>query len=143
MQVLPGRSYDPDQKRFANHSILSLFNSTGVRCENVSLPTPIWKSSCARREIMRTMTRQEVLDLYFMDARSKLIDLAAFLDRVDRAAGETDFRWDALQHALARLVQPGPGKAEKVLLEFSDPTTQPISAATIKAACGAWPGKKR
>jgi len=24
------------------------------------------------------MTRQQVLDLYFMDARSKLIDLAAF-----------------------------------------------------------------
>src|SRR5215510_15258380 len=29
------------------------------------------------------MTRQQVLDLYFMDARSKLIDIAAFLDRAD------------------------------------------------------------
>ena len=28
------------------------------------------------------MTRQQILDLYFMDARAKLIDLAAFLDRV-------------------------------------------------------------
>ena len=28
------------------------------------------------------MTRQEVLDLYFMDARCKLIDLAAFVDRL-------------------------------------------------------------
>ena len=27
------------------------------------------------------MTRQQVLDLYFMDARFKLIELAAFLDR--------------------------------------------------------------
>ena len=27
------------------------------------------------------MTRQQVLDLYFMDARCKLIELAAFLDR--------------------------------------------------------------
>ena len=31
------------------------------------------------------MTRDEMLDLYFADARSKLIDLAAFLDRVERA----------------------------------------------------------
>ncbi len=28
------------------------------------------------------MTRQKVLDQYFMDARHKLIDVAAFLDRV-------------------------------------------------------------
>ena len=33
------------------------------------------------------MTRQQVLDLYFMDARFRLVELAAFLDRVDRAAG--------------------------------------------------------
>ena len=33
------------------------------------------------------MTRQQVLDLYFMENRAKLIDLAAFLDRVDRATG--------------------------------------------------------
>jgi len=26
------------------------------------------------------MTRQNILDLYFMDARSKLIDIAAFLE---------------------------------------------------------------
>ena len=28
------------------------------------------------------MTRQQVLDLYFLDARHKLIEIAAFLDRV-------------------------------------------------------------
>ena len=27
------------------------------------------------------MTREQTLDLYFLDARSKLIDIAAFLDR--------------------------------------------------------------
>jgi hypothetical protein len=27
-----------------------------------------------------------------------------------------------------------------VLLAFSDPTEEPITAATTKAACGAWPG---
>ena len=37
------------------------------------------------------MTRQKVLDQYFMDARHKLIDIAAFLDRVDRAEGDAIF----------------------------------------------------
>jgi hypothetical protein len=33
---------------------------------------------------MKRMTRQQVMDLYFLEARSKVIDLAAFLDRVER-----------------------------------------------------------
>src|SRR5262249_11337199 len=49
------------------------------------------------------MTRQQVLDLYFMDARSKLIDLAAFLDRLDRADGEPDFRLAGFRKALVEL----------------------------------------
>jgi hypothetical protein len=28
-----------------------------------------------------------------------------------------------------------------VLLSLSDPTHEPIPAATTKSACGAWPGK--
>ena len=34
------------------------------------------------------------------------------------------------------------GFAEKVLLAFSDPTTEPIPAATTKAACGAYAGAR-
>ena len=34
------------------------------------------------------MTRQQVLDLYFLDARHKLIEIAAFIDRVNRADGK-------------------------------------------------------
>ena len=86
------------------------------------------------------MTRQQVLDLYFMDARSKLIDLAAFLDRVQRAGGEEDFRLAGFRAALKQLASDRPDRAEKVLLSLSDPTTEPIPAATTKAACGAWPG---
>lgn len=84
------------------------------------------------------MTRQQVLDLYFMDARSKLIDLAAFLDRVDRASGEDDFRITALRTALKELTDTRSERAKQVLLTLSDPTTEPISAATTKAACGAF-----
>jgi len=85
------------------------------------------------------MTRQQVLDLYFMDARSKLIDIAAFLDRVQRAEGSADFRLDAFRLALTRLASETPERAKQVLLAFSDPTHEPIPAATTKAACGAFP----
>ena len=75
-----------------------------------------------------------------MDARSKLIDLAAFLDRVQRADGPDDFRFTAFHEALKQLSTESSNRAEKVLLALSDPTTEPIPAATTKAACGAWPG---
>jgi hypothetical protein len=88
------------------------------------------------------MTRQQVLDMYFMDARCKLIELGAFLDRVERAPGEDDFRLEAFRRGLEELRTKAKGKAEKVLLAFSDPTTEPIAAATTKAACGAYPGAK-
>ena len=73
-----------------------------------------------------------------MDARSKLIDLAAFLDRVDRADGPEDFRLKALRTAIRELSGESKEKAKSVLLAFSDPTTEPIAAATTKAACGAY-----
>lgn len=76
-----------------------------------------------------------------MDARCKLIELAAFLDRVERAKGEDDFRLKAFREALGELSKANLDRARQVLLAFSDPTTEPIPAATTKAACGAWPGK--
>lgn len=87
------------------------------------------------------MTRQQVLDLYFMEARAKLIDIAAFLDRLERSGGEADFRFTAFQSALRQLESTNGQRAKGVLLSLSDPTTDPIPAATTKAACGAWPGK--
>ena len=88
------------------------------------------------------MTRQQVLDLYFMDARSKLIDLAAFLDRVERAEGKDDFRLKAFRDALKALSGTQKEKAKQVLLAFSDPSTEPIAKAAGKGAVGAWPGAK-
>jgi hypothetical protein len=84
------------------------------------------------------MTRQQVLDLYFMDARFKLIELAAFLDRVDRAEGQADFRLDAFRTALRELAGGKPDRAKQVLLSLSDPTTTPIDKAPGKGAIGAW-----
>ena len=86
------------------------------------------------------MTRNQALDLYFMEARAKLIDIAAFLDRVDRCEGGADFRHTAFVNALKALSAGDAKRARNVLLSLSDPTKEPIPAATTKAACGAWPG---
>jgi hypothetical protein len=87
------------------------------------------------------MNRQQILDLYYLEARSKVIDIAAFLDRLDRADGEADFRLPALKQALEELSRGDSGRAERVLLSLSDPSKEPIPVAATKSACGAWPGK--
>jgi hypothetical protein len=92
------------------------------------------------RVILAHMTRKQALDLYFMEARAKLIDIAAFLDRLDRSEGESDFRQAAFVEALKALSAGEAKRARNVLLSLSDPTEEPIPAATTKAACGAWPG---
>ena len=85
------------------------------------------------------MTRQQVLDLYFLDARHKLIEIAAFLDRVERCDGKEDFRLKSFRAALTKLDGKKKHKAKAMLLAFSDPTTEPILKATNKGACGAFP----
>ena len=87
------------------------------------------------------MTRIEILDLYFLQARAHLIDLAAFLDRLERASGNGDFREDALIDSIAHLNQSGACRAESVLRTLSDPSSDPIVAATTKSATGAWAGQ--
>ena len=91
------------------------------------------------------MNKQTVLDLYFAEARSKLIDLAAFLDRVERAEGSADFRLEAFRAGLREIAvppadSPRAGNACRVLTLLSDPTADPLPAATTKSAAGAWPG---
>jgi hypothetical protein len=81
-----------------------------------------------------------LVDLGFMDARSKLIDLAAFLDRVQRADQTADFRVQALKNAIALLSLDQPTRAKEVLLSFSDPSVEPIEKATMQGAIGAYRG---
>lgn len=83
-------------------------------------------------------TSVNLVDLGFMDSRSKLIDLAAFLDRVQKAGQDGDFRVQALKNALALLSQDKPQRAKDILLSFSDPSTEPIAKATMQGAIGAF-----
>jgi hypothetical protein len=87
------------------------------------------------------MSRDELLDLYFLEARAKVIDLAAFLDRMKRAKGEADYRFHALKQGLAELQRDEADCARRVLVGFSDPTTVAIATAPSKGAVGAWTGK--
>ena len=79
-----------------------------------------------------------LVDLGFMDSRSKLIDLAAFLDRVQKAGQDGDFRVQALKNALTLLYQDQPTRAKEVLLSLSDPSNEPIEKATMQGAIGAF-----
>jgi hypothetical protein len=66
----------------------------------------------------------EVLNRDFLEARSRILDLAAALDRIDRAPGKhgghaPDRRLAQIRQALEALLEPGPGRAETVLHLFS------------------------
>lgn len=68
--------------------------------------------------------RERIVDLYFMENRAKVIDVAAFLDRVGRTTGSTDVRVDALEAAIEILLDGQPERARRVLELFSDHTTE-------------------
>ena len=90
------------------------------------------------------LSRHEVVDRYFLEHRAKILDLAAFLDRVDRARDEDDagedFRMRSFRAAIALLLDGEPERARRVLDLMSDPSTEPIPAAPMKGATGAWDG---
>lgn len=86
--------------------------------------------------------RSKVVDLYFLEHRAKLLDLAAFLDRLDRAADDTrgeDFRVAALRRGLALVADGQPDRARRLLELFSDQSSEPIAKAPMKGALGAVP----
>jgi len=83
------------------------------------------------------MNAAPLVDLQFIDARSRVIDVAAFLDRMDRHGQSGDYRVQALKAALRELLSEEPGRARRVLESLSDHSTEPIPAATIQGAFGA------
>lgn len=92
------------------------------------------------------LTHGQVIDRYFMEHRAKLVDIAAFLDRVERAsdgppAGGGDARLVQMRQALGLLIDGQPQRARRVLECFSDPTRQPVEKAPGKGAVGAYVGE--
>jgi len=85
----------------------------------------------------------EVLDRGFLEARARILEVAAFLDRLDRAPGgeaaREDYRYRALRVALAELGNGGQ-RVAAVLRRLSDPSSEPVAKASAKGATGAWQG---
>lgn len=79
-----------------------------------------------------------IVDHGFVPVRAKLIEVAAFLDRVERYQTADDFRCEALRDAAAVLVDGRPERARRILEKLSDPTTAPDEKSSGKAALGAW-----
>ena len=82
-------------------------------------------------------SKQDILDLQFIEARHRLLDLAAFLDRVDRHPGESDYRMEAMKTALPILLEDRGDRARAILEAFSDQSAEPIPEAAFQGASGA------
>ena len=84
---------------------------------------------------------RELIDEYFIENRHRLLDLAAYLDRLDRSgdpAVEGDFRMQAFREALSVLCEGTFPRADRIQMIFSDPTTDPRAELDQKAAKGAY-----
>lgn len=104
------------------------------------------KSSILKGEILADkantspQTAQQVIDTYFMEHRAKLVDIAAYLDRIDRGLGPAvdDFRDAAFRKAIAILTDGESHRAKRILNLLSDHSDDlPQSAEGMKGAAGA------
>lgn len=86
------------------------------------------------------LSQQQLIDEYFMESRTKILDIAAFLDRLDRSVdedGKDDFRILAMKQAMQELNSEVSGRIERVLMIFSDQNTALLDELDRKAAYGA------
>lgn len=82
-------------------------------------------------------TKKDLLDLQFIEARHRLIELAAFLDRMDRHPGPDDYRLQAMKQALPVLLESQPGRAARILESLSDHSAALADSAPFQGAFGA------
>lgn len=66
-----------------------------------------------------------VLDRVYLEVRAKLLEIAACLDRIERAEGaaaaRADARWGQLERGIEILKRSGFDRAEQIQMLFSDP----------------------
>lgn len=87
------------------------------------------------------LTQRELLEEFFLEHRTKVLDLAAFLDRMDRSVSrdaEDDFRLRAFREAICALSSGEFGRVQAVQMILSDPTTEPLDGLDRKSAWGAY-----
>ena len=92
------------------------------------------------------LSPKDVVDEYFIENRTRLLEIAAFLDRLDRSDGalvDRDFRVRAFRDAIRLLeasVSAGESqtRVERIQHLLSDPTTEPLEKLDTKSARGAY-----
>lgn len=99
------------------------------------------------RPIPSPKTGRELVDEYFIENRTRLLEIAAFLDRLDRTDAslvDRDFRVRAFREAV-RLLEDQPADAadsqtrvERIQHLLSDPTSEPLERLDMKSARGAY-----
>lgn len=96
------------------------------------------KHASASRSAIPGAAAKATVDLDFIAVRAKLIEVAAFLDRVERHGLSGDFRCVALRKAAQVLIDGDAQRARRILEALSDPTREPADISSGKAALGAW-----
>ncbi len=92
-------------------------------------------------------TGRALVDEYFIENRTRLLEIAAFLDRLDRTdptLADRDYRVRAFREAM-HLLEARPSAAdepqtrvEQIQHLLSDPTTEPLEKLDVKSARGAY-----
>ena len=89
------------------------------------------------------LTQKQLIDKFFMEARSQVLDVAAFLDRLDRSRGDEgaadDFRYQALMRSIACLSEDltDGARVDRILMLLSDPRTDLLEERDQQQADGA------
>jgi hypothetical protein len=94
--------------------------------------------------VPQTLTAVQLVDEYFIENRNRVLELAAYLDRLDRAGGAGgDFRVRALHEAVLALTAVSGERVAHIQMLLSDPTSEPRPALDRKGAVGAYDGSPR
>lgn len=91
--------------------------------------------------VRSALTPTAMVDEYFVENRTRLLEMAAFLDRVDRAdptLARRDFRLRVLADALQVLASAQPDRLVQIQMLLSDPSLEPLAALDRKSAQGAY-----
>ena len=82
----------------------------------------------------------QIVDEYFIENRTRLLEIAAFLDRLDRVDphhASRDFRMQVFAEAVDALAVPD-DRVTRIQLLLSDPTIDPLERLDRKSALGAF-----
>ena len=91
------------------------------------------------------LSQRDLIEGFFMEHRAQIIDIAAYLDRLDRSVdrdAENDFRFLAVRKAMAELSSDEPGRVERIHMHLSDPVVELMDTRDRQNALGAFAGSE-